>query len=276
MRGKFSRRLTKFFLIFCGIGFMFPLYWMITMSFKDIAEIAVNPFGLPRVWDMLNYAEALDMMDFWVALKNSIIYTLGTCIVTILFGAMAAYAVSRMGWKYGDNVRSFFMLGLMIPAQLVMVPLYSIVYNLGLKGTPLAVILPYSAFQLPSTILMLYAFLRGIPKDLDEAAILDGCNSFQLFGKIILPVLKPAMSTRFVLVFINIWNEFNLALILANTNGTRSLPIELNKFFSSLVGIPDWGKIGAAMILTSLPVVIVYSVGSSKIEDALCAGAILK
>ena len=88
--------------------------------------------------------------------------------------------------------------------------------------------------------------------------------------------MKPAISTRLILIFINIWNEFNLALILANTNATRPLPIELNKFFSTLMGVPDWGRIGAAMVMTSLPAVIVYTVGSSKIEDALCAGAIMK
>lgn len=276
MRNKFAKKITKIFLIICGAGFAFVLYWMLTMSFKEINEIALNPFGLPIVWDFGNYGEALAEMEFWESLRNSIVYTFGTCILTLTVGAMAAYAVSKMNWKYENQVRNFFMLGLMIPAHLVMVPLYSIVYNLGLKGTPFAVILPYTAFQLPATILMLYAFLRGIPKEMNEAARLDGCNAYQCFIRVFLPILKPAISTRFILIFINIWNEFNLALILANTNHRRPLTIELNKFFTTFVGITDWGKIGAAMILTSLPVIIVYSIGSSKIEDALCAGAIMK
>lgn len=276
MRGRLSRNLTKIFLLICGIGFLFPMYWMISMSFKDIAEISVSPFGLPSTWNLDNYREALEIMDFWTVLRNSTVYTLGTCIVTLSFGSMAAYAVSRMGWKYGDRVREFFMLGLMIPAQLVMVPLYTIIFNMGLKNTIWAVILPYSAFQLPSTVLMLYAFLRGVPKDLDEAAKLDGCNAFQCFGNIFLPILKPALSTRFVLIFINIWNEYNLALILANTNSTRPISLELNKFSAALVGVLDWGRLSAAMLIISIPVIIVYAIGSNKIEDALCAGALLK
>ena len=276
MRGRLSRNLTKIFLLICGIGFLFPMYWMISMSFKDIAEISVSPFGLPSTWNLDNYREALEIMDFWTVLRNSTVYTLGTCIVTLSFGSMAAYAVSRMGWKYGDRVREFFMLGLMIPAQLVMVPLYTIILNMGLKNTIWAVILPYSAFQLPSTVLMLYAFLRGVPKDLDEAAKLDGCNAFQCFGNIFLPILKPALSTRFVLIFINIWNEYNLALILANTNSTRPISLELNKFSAALVGVLDWGRLSAAMLIISIPVIIVYAIGSNKIEDALCAGALLK
>ena len=276
MKKKLGRGATTVFLILCGVAFAFPLYWMVTMSSKDVAEIALNPFGLPAHWSLDNYAEALEIMDFWVALRNSTLYTFGTCILTALTGAMGAFAVTRMGWRHGEKVKDFFMLGLLIPANLVMVPLYSLIYKLGLKGTPLAVILPYTAFQLPSTILMLYAFLRGIPRDLDAAAKLDGCNAYQSFWYIFLPILKPAISTRLILIFINIWNEFNLALILANTNATRPLPIELNKFFSTLMGVPDWGRIGAAMVMTSLPAVIVYTVGSSKIEDALCAGAIMK
>jgi len=276
MRNKLEKNITKVFLIILGVSFAFTLYWMFTMSFKEVKEIAQNPFGLPIDWDMKNYAGALEVMNFWSALKNSMIYTFGTCVLTLIVGSMAAYAVSRMRWKYENSVRNFFMLGLMIPANLVMVPLYSIIFNLGLKGTPLAAILPYSAFQLPSTILMLYAFLRGIPKEMNEAAILDGCNAYQCFLRVFLPILKPAISTRFILIFINIWNEFNLALVLVNTNDTRPLPIELNKFFSTIQGVPDWGRIGAAMLLTSLPVIIVYTIGSSKIENALCAGAIMK
>ena len=276
MARKIKRAIVVILLLVLAIGFLFPLYWMVMLSFKDIPEIVTNPFGLPSSWDLVNYVNALGKMEFLPAMKNSAIYTFGTCFFTLLFGAMAAYAISRMGWRFGDRVRAFFMLGLLIPMQLVMVPLYTIIFNLGIKGTPWAVILPYTAFQLPSTILMLYAFLRGIPHELDEAAKLDGCGSYRCFSRILLPVLKPAMSTRFIMVFISIWNEYNLALILANTNDTRPLTIELNKFFGTQMGIPHWGQIGAAMFLCSLPVIVVYCIGSSRIENALCAGAVLK
>ena len=276
MNHKISKYIVWAMMIVLAVGFLFPMYWMVMLSFKDIPEIVLNPFGLPAGWELTNYIDALAKMEYWTGLRNSVVYTFGTCALTLLFGSMASYAVSRMGWKHGEKVRSFFMLGLLIPIQLVLVPLYTIIFKLGLKGTPFAVILPYTAFQLPSTILMLYAFLRGIPRELDEAARLDGCGSYRVFFNILLPVLKPAMSTRFIMIFISIWNEYNLALVLANTNDTRPLTIELNKFFGTLMGIPHWGQIGAAMLLASAPVIVMYCLGSSKIENALCAGAILK
>ena len=276
MRNKYKSILVKAVMILLGIGFLFPLYWMIMMSFKEHLEITVNPFGLPKEWIFTNYAAALDKMHFLSALKNSLIYTTGTCILTLILGSMAAYAISRMGWKYENQMRTVFMMGLVIPMQLVMIPLYTIVYNLGLKDSSFGVILPYTAFQLPSTILMFYAFLRGIPRELEEAARIDGCNVYQSFTRIIIPVLKPALSTRFVLIFMNIWNEYNLALILANTAAKAPLTIELNKFFVTLVGSPNWGYIGAAMILASLPAILVYTIGNRQIENALTVGAILK
>lgn len=276
MQKKRNAIFIKILLILLGIGFLFPLYWMLMMSFKNHLEITVNPFGLPKEWIFTNYAKALEKMRFLQALKNSLIYTTGTCLLALTLGAMAAYAISRMGWKYENHARTVFMMGLVIPMQLVMIPLYTIVHNLGLKNSALGVILPYTAFQLPSTILMFYAFLRGIPKELEEAARIDGCNVYQCFLKIILPTLKPALATRFVLIFMNIWNEYNLALILANTSSKTPLTIELNKFFVTLVGSPNWGYIGAAMILSSLPAIIVYTFGNRQIENALTVGAILK
>lgn len=276
MQKKRNAIFIKILLILLGISFLFPLYWMLMMSFKNHLEITVNPFGLPKEWIFTNYAKALEKMRFLPALKNSLIYTTGTCLLALTLGAMAAYSISRMGWKYENHARTVFMMGLVIPMQLVMIPLYTIVHNLGLKNSALGVILPYTAFQLPSTILMFYAFLRGIPKELEEAARIDGCNVYQCFLKIILPTLKPALATRFVLIFMNIWNEYNLALILANTSYKTPLTIELNKFFVTLVGSPNWGYIGAAMILSSLPAIIVYTFGNRQIENALTVGAILK
>lgn len=276
MKKKIRSVVLKVFLIVIGISFLFPMYWMFVMSFKDKIDIVRNPFGLPTQWFASNYSAALAKMNFLSALKNSLLYTLGTCVLALLFGTLAAYAISRMGWKHENKVRTYFMMGLVIPMQLVMIPLYSIIVDLGIRKSALSIILPYTAFQLPSTILMLYAFLRGLPRELEEAARIDGCNVYQCFWRVIVPTLKPALSTRFVLVFLNIWNEYNLALILASGKGRTPLTIELNKFFVSQVGTPHWGYIGAAMILASLPAMVVYTIGNKQIENALTAGSILK
>ena len=110
MRKKQNKRLVAVAMVLLAIGFLFPLYWMVTMSFKTTTEITLNPFGLPAGWKLTNYVDAFAKMDFLPALKNSVLYAFGTCTMTVLFGAMAAYAICRMGWIHGERVRGFFML----------------------------------------------------------------------------------------------------------------------------------------------------------------------
>ena len=166
-------------------------------------------------------------------------------------------------------------MGLIVPAQVVIIPILIMTNKIGLKGTHLGLILPYSAFALSSCVLMLYAFFRGLPVELEEAACIDGCNVYQTYFRIILPTVRPAIATQCVLIFMNTYNEFFLAFILGAEDKIRPLTVGLLNFFVS-IGVNHWGQIGAAMIITSLPTIIVYIIGNEQIEKALTAGAILK
>ncbi len=262
-------------MVIIGASFLFPMYWMLNLSFKPKSEVYVNPFGLPKEWVFNNYGDALAKFNFLRYLSNSLIYSISTIILTILFGSMFAYCISRMRWKYKNFALSYISLGLVVPAQVVIIPIMIMTRSLGLKGTHLGLILPYSAFALSSCVLMLYAFFRSLPMELEEAACMDGCNIYQTFFRIIIPVIKPALSTQCVLIFMNIYNEFFLAFILAADDKIRPLTVGLLNFFVS-IGVSHWGQIGAAMIITSLPTIIVYIIGNEQIENALTAGAILK
>lgn len=272
---KIKKLLPQTFLIFLGLMFIYPLFWMIVMSFKNTSEVYVNPFGLPQVWDFLNYSEALARHPLFKYMFNSLQYTFFTAIITIALGSMLAYSISRMKWKLSGVALAYITAGLIIPAQVTMIPLYKMVDAMGIKDSKLALILPYSAFALASCVLMLNAFFRGLPKELEEAACLDGCNVYQCFIKVILPVVKPAMMTQFVLICIHTWNEFPLALVLGAKEHMRPLTVGLLDFFVS-IGVSDWGVIGAAMVLSSIPIMIIYCIGNEKIENALTVGAILK
>lgn len=276
VKKKNKNLLTSIVLSVLGLSFMYPLVWMFLLSFKEKTEVTTNPFGLPAIWHPENYVAAMKQFDFMLALTNSIIYTMGTCVVTIVLGSMVAYAVTRTRFRLSNQLLFLFTLGLVIPISVVMIPLYSMILGLGLKGSIWSMILPYSAFQLPSTVLMISAFLRGIPTEIEEAAEIDGCGIFGKFFRVILPSLKPAVSTRFVMIYMTIWNEFTLALVVANKLSMRPLPIALNSFFVSTTGTPHWGVIGAAMILTSLPSIIMYTIGNRGIENALTAGSGMK
>ncbi len=274
-KSKIYKLLISAVIVIIGLTFLFPLYWMINMSFKSKSEVYDNPFGLPQQWVFNNYGDALEQFNFLRYLSNSMIYSLSTIAITITLGSMFAYCLSRMNWKFKGAALSYISMGLVIPAQVVIIPILIMVRNMGLKGSHLSLILPYSAFALSSCVLMLYAFFRSLPKELEEAACIDGCNIYQTYFRIILPVIKPAIATQCVLIFMNTYNEFFLAFILAADDAIRPLTVGLLNFFVS-IGVSHWGQIGAAMIITSLPMIIVYLIGNEQIENALTAGAILK
>lgn len=248
---------------------------MITISLKSVSEAYDNPFGIPHFWDWQNYSEVLTQYDFLRYFENSLIYTVGTIVITLLTGSMLAYCLSRMQWRFNAAMLMYVSLGLIVPIEVVVIPLFQLVKLLHLKDSYLGLILPYTGFSIASCVLMLYAFLRSLPKELEEAACIDGCNVYQTFFKILLPIVMPALATQCVLLFMRIWNEFPLAFIIASKDQFRPLTVGLLSFFVSL-GVSDWGLIGAAMLLSSLPVIVVYMVGNEKIESALTAGAILK
>jgi len=274
MRGKL-RILGNIIMILIGLSFLFPMYWMLNISFKSKSEVYDNPFGLPKEWVFTNYRDALEKFNFPRYLANSVIYSVGTIIFTVFLGSMLAYCISRMNWKFKGFALNYISLGLIIPVQVVIIPLLIMTRNMGLKGSRLSLILPYSAFALSSCVLMLYAFLRSLPKELEESACIDGCNIYQAFFRIVLPVIKPAITTQCVLIFMNTYNEFFLAFILGAEDKIRPLTVGLLNFFVS-IGVSHWGQIGAAMIITSLPTIIVYALGNEQIENALTARVVLK
>ena len=275
MKPKRAKTLINSLMIIIGLTFIFPLFWMLNISFKSKSEVYDNPFGLPEKWVFNNYGDALEKFNFPRYLSNSVIYAVCTIIITVFLGSMLAYCISRMKWKFKNFALSYISMGLIIPAQVVIIPILIMTNKIGLKGTHLSLILPYSAFALSSCVLMLYAFFRGLPVALEEAACIDGCNIYQTYFKIILPVVKPAIATQCVLIFMNTYNEFFLAFILGAEDKIRPLTVGLLNFFVS-IGVNHWGQIGAAMIITSLPTIIVYIIGNEQIENALTAGAILK
>jgi raffinose/stachyose/melibiose transport system permease protein len=248
---------------------------MLNLSFKEKSEIYDNAFGLPRIWVFSNYPEVLQSYNFFVYFKNSIIYTLGNVVLTIFFGSMLAYCISRMNWRYGKLALNYVSIGLVIPVQVVIIPLFIMIRQLNMQNTYMGLIIPQMAFGLASCVLLLNAFFRSLPRELEEAACIDGCNVYQSYFKIIVPIVKPAFATQVVLLFMSGWNEFPLSYILVTKEAYRPLTVGLANFFLQ-IGVTDWGKVGAAMILTSLPTIIVYLFGSEKIENALTAGAILK
>lgn len=274
-KNRLPRIIVNIMLTLTALSFLFPLVWMLELSFKDKLEVYDNPFLLPKVWDFNNYYEALTSFNIPRYFTNSVVYTASTVLVTIIFASMFAYATSRMRWKFSSIAMVYITLGLVVPIPVVILPIYLILRFFGLMSTYFALIFPYVAVALPVAALMLFAFFRTLPKELEQSAYIDGCGIYGAFIRIIFPIIKPAIAAQIIFIFMNTWNEYFIAFILTSKDLLRSLTIGLANFFVSF-GVADWGVIGAGMVIVSIPVIIIYLLFSEQIENALTAGAILK
>ena len=260
-------------LIFWALISVFPVYWMITFSLKNNAEIfGENVVGLPKYWLWSNYTQALNTGHMYVYFLNSIIVAAATIAITLVASFMATYALTRLVWKGRKTMNKFFMLGLTIPIHASIVPIYVTLSKLHMLSTYWAVIIPYSAFSLSMGILICTGFMGDIPYDLDEAAFLDGCTEWGIFGRVILPLMMPATATVGIYTFLQCWNELLFATIFVSKGEYVTLPVGVKQ----LVGqhTTDWGPVGAALAIATIPTMIVYILLSRKIQEGFIAGAV--
>ena len=260
-------------LILCAIISIFPVYWMLTFSLKTNAEIfGENVAGLPREWVWANYTRAFHTGNMPRYFLNSLIVAIATIVITLAASVMATYAITRLHWKGRKRMNRFFMLGLTIPIHASIVPLYTTLAKIKLLDTLWALIIPYSAFSLAVGILVCTGFMGDIPYDLDEAAMLDGCGTWGIFFRIIVPLMKPAVATVGIYTFLQCWNELMFANVFINSDKWRTLPVGVQSLSGQYT--TDWGPIGAALSIATIPTLIFYIFMSKKIQDSFVAGAV--
>lgn len=260
-------------LILIAITQLFPLYWLLTFSLKGNVEIfGENVIGLPMVWRWENYVTAFTDGGIFRYFMNSVLYAVVTVLVTGLISAMAAYAIARMRWKLKGIVFAVFTLGIMIPTQATLLPLFQIMDRLSLKGGYLGLMIPYIAFAIPMSIMILTGFYKGIPKEIEEAAYIDGAGILRCFISIILPIIKPALATASIFTFLGTWNELMFANTLIDDSKFRTLPVGVMSFAGQYS--TDWGLIGAGMVIATLPTILIYFLLSNQVQESLVAGAV--
>ncbi|MEK3884674.1 carbohydrate ABC transporter permease [Paenibacillus sp. PL2-23] len=252
---------------------LYPLLWLVLYSFKTNSEIMSGQFfALPKEWVWQNYVDAFTSGSYLKYIGNSIWVTGITLLVTIVLSGMVSYAITRFKWRYGNVVMLLFMIGIMIPIQSTLLPLMIIFKNLELLNTHASIIIPYVAFSIPIAVFILSGFLRGIPAEIEESAMIDGANIYRIFFNIILPVMVPPIMTVTILTFISIWNEYIIAAIFLSSDSLKTLPFGLNSFVGQYNA--NYGAIGAYLVMGALPVVSVYFVLSDKITKGMVAGAV--
>ncbi|WP_044479454.1 carbohydrate ABC transporter permease [Paenibacillus antibioticophila] len=249
-----------------------PLFWMVVNSFKTEQEYAVNPFSLPETLQFSNYAEAWKIANMNVYFLNSLFVTFASLIVTVLLGALASYFLSRFEFKLRGLTYGVFLLGMLVPIHATLIPIFLIMQKLHFLDTHLSLILPYTAFHLSLTIIILEGFMRGFPKDLEESGVMDGAGIFRIFWSIILPITRPAMATVIILNFIYNWNEYLFALVLISSSELKTLPLGLANF----VGIETASLTlqMSALTMALIPIVIFYLLLQKQLVTGMTAGAV--
>lgn len=260
-------------LIIWAIIDLFPVYWMFTFSLKSNAEIfGENIVGLPKEWIWENYSQALNTGDMLVYFRNSVIVAVVTIIIVLFVALMATFALTRLIWRQKKRMNKFFMLGLTIPIHASIVPIYVTLSRMHLLNSYLSLIIPYSAFALAMGILICTGFMNEIPRELDEAACIDGCGVWGIFLRIIVPLMRPAVSTIGIYTFLQCWNELMFANIFISDSAFKTLPVGIQALSGQYT--TSWGPIGAALVLATFPTLFMYIFLSKKIQDSFVAGAV--
>ena len=256
-------------IIFC----LFPFYWLINVSLKTGADLSSSSLVPPHP-SLKNYSSIFKNDDFTNGLKNSAIVAFSVTILALAFGSFAAYALARLKMR-----GKFIVLGIVLsvttfPQIAIAAPLFKLWTDIGLYNTRIGLIIPYLTFALPLTVYILVSFFREIPKDLEEAALVDGATRFTAFRKIVIPLAAPGLATAGILTFIFAWNEFLLAVTLTSTPQARTVPAEIAFFTGSTEFEEPLGTISAASVVISVPLIFLVLFFQKRIVAGLTAGAV--
>ena len=254
---------------------IYPLIWMVFNSLKNNDEIfSTNVYGFPTHFRFENYVNAITQFNIMSFFKNSVIVATVTVVCTLIIAMMFAYATARMKWKFCEIVRTYGIIGMFIPVQIIIIPLVMVVRNFHLQNTLLSIIVPYIVFNLSFTSMVFYAYFRSIPVEMEESAAIDGASIYRCFFMIMMPLVKPAVASAGIFVFLNAWNELFTALIVISNDKLKTLPLGLVYFQGQFA--TDWGASAAALTIASIAPIIIYIIFSDQIEKALTIGGAVK
>jgi len=251
---------------------LIPLLTAALNGFKSNADLLLHPFSLPQVWVWENYSSVLSSGAFWRQMLNSVLVTAGTAIGVVALASMAAYIFARLEFPGRELLFNFFTLGLLFPIAVAILPLYITLRQAGLIDSLWGIILPQIAFGLPGNILILRGFFASIPRELDEAAAIDGCTPFGYFWRILLPLMRPALAAVAVLTMVASWNNFFLPLLVLNSEQLYTLPLGIQQFQGQFG--TDWSRVLAFVTLALIPTIGFYLLAERQLVAGLTAGAV--
>lgn len=274
MTMKQKRKLTNLFLyiflIACAGVFLIPLLIMVLGSFKNSIEVTAFSLSLPEKWLFENYIQVFNK-DFIRAVVNSLMITGVSVIINIALASMASFIIVRRTGKFSSFLYYFFFMGSLIPQQVI--PTIKMLKMMHFYGTIPSAILMYIVINLPFACFLYTGFIKGVSRTIDEAAVIDGAGCFQIYYKIVLPLLKPINITVLIITFMNIWNDINIPLYFLSNPKYWTVPLTVYGYFGKYNG-SNWELVFASLVLIALPIVIVYLMGQKYIVSGLTSGAV--
>lgn len=264
--------LVYVFLVFLAVIYLFPLLWMLSVSLKTNQEVMSAPFAMPTILQLGNYIFAWTKGKLGIATLNSALVCGVALIISLFIGSMSAFAIARMKWKFSSLMMKYFLIGMMIPVHCVLIPLFIRFSRWNLTESLIGLIIPYITFALPMTIFLMTGFFKSMPKELFEAACIDGCTIYGFFGKIALPLARVGMFVAGLMTFVGNWNELLLAMVFISEPSKKTLPVTLTYFVGPYS--TNYVQMFAAIIIAIAPTIVVYSVFSNQIVDGLTTGAV--
>jgi raffinose/stachyose/melibiose transport system permease protein len=279
MRSAPRRRPVPWWTLLSGLGlvvvtliYLLPVGYMLLTSVKSGLEIAVNPLGLPRSLSFENYVDVFNRMNYLRAVLNTVFITAISSIGIVLVATLAAYPLARLQTRWTGLVYGYFSFGLMVPSFVVIIPLYTLMRSVGLLNTYAGLILIYIAFNIPFAVFFFTSFIRNLPRELEEAALIDGCTPLTAFWFVVLPLLRPVIGTVTMFITLAIWNDFLLPLVFLFDQNSRTIMVNVYSFLGYYGFSPT--TLFPAAVLGSLPLLVFFFFLQRQIIAGITAGAV--
>lgn len=269
---KKRNRLLEILLWLLALIHIYPILLVLISALKTRPDLATNPFGLPKQITLEHFQNAFKTMNYFRSTFNSALITGIAVFILVLITSMGAYAIIRKNNKFYNLLYIFFMAGMVVPFQMSMIPLYKLMLGLHLINTYHGIIFIYLAILTPFSLFLFTGFIKTVPKELEESAVIDGCGIYGTFFKIVFPLLKPAIATIAVLDSFNIWNDFLQPLLFLTSRDMKTLVVQLFSYVGQYFN--NWSPIFAAIFLIVYPMLIIYLFAQRSILKGLTAGAI--
>lgn len=270
---RFTGELIQVVLTFAILGILiFPFVWIIMTSIRPSAEILSDTFRfIPNTVTAQNYEE-LSNSDFPMYIRNSLIVSIPATALSVLVSLLAAYSFSRRNFRFRYSLLIVIVFSQLFPFIILTTPVYMIFYRLGLVNTREGLIITYTAISIPFSVYMLMGYLNSVPRELDEAAIIDGASTLGVIFRVVMPIAWPGIGATAIFSFMRSWNDYLFALTLNTDNDLRTVPVGLANFFGQYT--TDWGLVMTASVLATLPTLVIFFLLQRQLVSGLAAGAV--